>query len=520
MSSNKSKKAAIAELTNNLRDSQNTGNDDQLIAAIDLGSNSFHTVVARHQGNQLDIIDRHKETVRLAAGIDDDYFLNEDAQHRALDCLERIQQLMTQVPPENIRAVGTNTLRRISNSDSFLPLAEAALGSSIDIISGQEEARLIWLGVTQSLGDAPAKRLILDIGGGSTEFIYGENHTPHELASLQIGCVRLTEKYFGNGKLTRAAFKAAKQDAMHELAPIQRRWRKFPWEVAIGTSGSAQAISLVLRDNGITDGSITYAGMRAVRSLCLGFKNSENLNLPGLSSDRQRVFAAGLAAMMGIFKALKIDRLRTTETALREGVLHDLIGDRQGRELRHESVRALAKRYKLDDKQARRISKTARELLQQVAEPWGLTTEIYPAYLHWAARLHELGLVIGFRGYHRHGAYIADNSNLPGFSRQEQHILGTLVQAHRKRIPLERLQTMKESQALVLIKLSILLRIAVYLHRDRAPRRETDVKIHAINHVVALQFKRGWLARHPLTHSDLLQEAERLAEAGFTLKIE
>lgn len=513
MSSSKSK---LANSDNGVTD----GDQSQLLAAVDLGSNSFHTVVARYHGNRLDIIDRHKETVRLAAGIDDDYYLSEPAQNRALDCLERIQQLMSQVPPENIRAVGTNTLRRISNSQTFLPKAEAALGSSIDIISGHEEARLIWLGVTQSLGDAPAKRLILDIGGGSTEFIYGENQTPRQLASLQIGCVRLTEKYFANGDLTRKAFKAAKQDAMHELAPIQRRWRKFPWEIAIGTSGSAQAISLVLRDNGITDGTITYTGMRAVRSLCLKCGNSEQLHLAGLSSDRQRVFAAGLAAMMGIFKALKIDSLRTTETALREGVLYDLIGDRQGRELRHESVRSLARHYHLDRKHGRRISRTARELLRQVATPWKLEAEIYPAYLHWAARLHEIGLGIGFRGYHRHGAYIIDHSNLPGFSRQEQYILATLIQAHRKRLPLERLQSMKEKKALVIIKLAILLRIAVYLHRDRAPKRDTKVEITAKRNTVTLTFQRGWLARHPLTRADLAQEAERLAEAGFTLKIE
>lgn len=498
----------------------NHGDQEQLIAAVDLGSNSFHTVVARCHGNQLDIIDRHKETVRLAAGLNSSNSLNQAAQTRALDCLERLKQLLSQVPQQNIRAVGTNTLRRISNSASFLPLAEKALGSSIDIISGQEEARLIWLGVTQSLGDAPSKRLIIDIGGGSTEFIYGEGHTPHELASLQIGCVRLTENYFSNGDLNKAAFKAARQHAMHELAPIQRRWRKFPWDIAIGTSGSAQAISLVLKENGITDGEITYAGMRAARALCIERGNSSNLDLAGLSNDRQRVFAAGLAAMMGIFKALKIKSMRTTETALREGVLYDLMGDRQGRELRHESVRALAKRYRLDNKHGRRISKTARLLLTQVATHWNLGSDSYAAYLHWAARLHELGLVVEHRSYHRHGAYVVDNSNLPGFSRQEQHILGTLIQGHRKRLPLERLSALSEERALILIKLAILLRIAVYLHRDRAPKREPQVSIHADRNSLTLAFKRGWLARHPLTFADLKQEATRLAEAGFTLKIE
>lgn len=477
-------------------------------------------MVARCVGNQLEVIDRHKETVRLAAGLNADDYLDQAAQQRALDCLERLQQLLSQVPANNIRAVGTNTLRRISNSDTFLPLAEAALGNNIDIISGHEEARLIWLGVTQSLGDAPPKRLIIDIGGGSTEFIFGENHTPHELTSLQIGCVRLNEKYFADGALNRAAFNAARLDAMHELAPMQRRWRKFPWDIAIGTSGSAQAIRLVLQANNLTDGDITYDGMRAAEKLCIAQGNSAQLDLAGLSDDRKPVFAAGLAAMMGIFKALKIKAMRTTETALREGVLYDLMGDRQGRELRHESVRALAQRYRVDHKQSRRISKTARELLSQVSQSWGLEHDSYAAHLHWAARLHELGLVIGYRGYHRHSAYVVDNTSLPGFSRQEQHLLGTLIHGHRKRLPLDRLTHLPEKRALVLLKLTILLRIAVYLHRDRAPRREPHVSLVAKSHSLTVRFRHGWLARHPLTKADLLQEATRLADAGFTLNIE
>ena len=304
------------------------------------------------------------------------------------------------------------------------------------------------------------------------------------------------------------------------METIKRRWRRYPWQVAIGTSGSAQAISLVLQAHGFTDGAITLAGMKAAQKLCIACGNSERLHLQGLSEDRQRVFAAGLAAMMGIFKALKIDSMSPTETALREGVLYDLISDRQGRELRHASVRALAKRHRLDAKHARRVSKTARALLAQVADAWKLNREIYPAYLHWAARLHELGLAISYRGYHRHGAYVVDYSNMPGFSRQEQHILATLIQGHRKRLPLERLETLREKHALTVIKLSILLRLAVYLHRDRSPKKQPHIEITAKRNNISLRFKRGWLARHPLTRADLEKEASRLTEAGFNLHIE
>lgn len=503
----------------NGNDTSNSSAEPQLIAAVDLGSNSFHTVIGRYQDKKLDIIDRHKETVRLAAGLDDDDKLSLDAQQRALDCLTRLKQLLGQVPNQNIRAVGTNTLRRVSSPQNFLSQAEAALGSPIDIISGHEEARLIWLGVTQSLGDAPAKRLIVDIGGGSTEFVYGEQHEPKVLDSLQIGCVRLTEKYFAEGKLTHKAFKLAQLDAMHELAPIQRKWRKLKWDLVIGTSGSAQAISLVLAANNITDGTITLDGMRAAKKLCVKCKNSSKLYLEGLSEDRQRVFAAGLAAMIGIFKALKIKRMRITETALREGVLYDMLTDRQGRELRHESIRALAKRYQLDSKQGRRISKTARELLSQVSAAWGLEEEIHAAFLHWAARLHELGLSLNHRGYHRHGAYILDHSNLPGFSRQEQHTLATLVHGHRKSLPMTRLQALNEPRAVAALKLMILLRIAVYLHRDRTPKKAPELKALASHNKLTLTFKTGWLNRHPLTQLDLQTESKRLAEAGYQLNI-
>ena len=500
-------------------DTSNSPAEPQLIAAVDLGSNSFHTVIGRYEDKKLDIIDRHKETVRLAAGLDANDNLSEEAQQRALDCLTRLKQLLGQIPNSNIRAVGTNTLRRINQSEAFLAKAEAALGSRIDIISGHEEARLIWLGVTQSLGEAPAKRLIIDIGGGSTEFIYGENHQPIQLDSLQIGCVRLTETWFPEGKLSNKAFKEAQLDAMHELAPIQRKWRKFKWDLVIGTSGSAQAISLVLAANGISDGTITLKGMLAAQALCVACKNSAKLQLNGLSEDRQKVFAAGLAAMIGIFKSLKIKRMRTTETALREGVLFDMLSDRQGRELRHESIRALAKRYRLDSKQGRRVSKTARELLSQVSKQWGLEEDIHAAFLHWAARVHELGLSLNHRGYHRHGAYILDHSNLPGFSRQEQYMLSTLVHGHRKSLPLSRLQSLAEPQAVIALKLAVLLRIAVYLHRDRTPKKAPEVRARASSNKLTLTFRTGWLNRHPLTKLDLQTESTRLAEAGYKLSI-
>lgn len=494
-------------------------------AAIDLGSNSFHTVIARSVGDasssNLMIVDRHKESVRLAAGLDANDVLNEGTQANALACLDRFKQLLNQIPPAQIRAVGTNTLRRAGNGNDFLQRAEAALGVPIDIISGLEEARLIYQGVSHDLGNAPSKRLVVDIGGGSTEFIHGEDEKPLMMDSLQIGCVRLTQQFFPNKAITQAAMSNAITEVRHELAPVKRRWRKAKWDIAIGASGTAQAIGQVLSELQITDGTLTADGLETLADICVAAENSDSLNFAALSADRALVFPAGVAAMLGIFRTLKIKRMQPVETALREGVLQELSGGSNYAEIRQQSVEQLAQRHHLDLEHGLRVERTAERLLAQLVSNWDIDFNSQSPLLHWAARLHEIGLTIAHKNYHQHGAYILRNSNLPAFSHRDQESIATLILAQRKRFPFESFESVEPRRSKRLIqlkKLAVVLRIAIILHRTRNPDRVPEVNASIVNNELCLSFPPSWLLGHPMVSHDLTQERNKLLAAGITLR--
>ncbi|MFT5063854.1 MAG: exopolyphosphatase/guanosine-5'-triphosphate,3'-diphosphate pyrophosphatase, partial [Gammaproteobacteria bacterium] len=499
----------------------------EFFAAIDLGSNSFHAVIARNVGepasSNLMVVDRHKESVRLAAGLDGNDVLSEETQASALACLDRFKQLLNQIPPSHIRAVGTNTLRRAGNGNDFLQRAEAALGVPIDIISGLEEARLIYQGVSHDLGDAPDRRLVVDIGGGSTEFIHGLGETPLMMDSLQIGCVRLTQQYFRDKVITQETMNKALTDVRHELAPVKRRWRKAKWDIAIGASGTAQAIGQVLAELHITDGTLTADGLETLADICVAAGNSDALNFSCLSSDRSLVFPAGVAAMLSIFRTLKIKQMQPVETALREGVLQDLSGSSNYAEIRQRSVEQLAQRHHLDLEHGLRVERTAERILAKLAADWEIDVGSYSPLLHWAGRLHEIGLSIGHKNYHQHGAYILRNSNLPAFSHRDQESIALLILAQRKRFPVESFESSQVHSAkrlLQLQKLAAVLRIAIILHRTRNPDRVPEVAAIIKEGDLCLTFPSAWLESHPMVSHDLLQEKSKLLAAGITLRFE
>lgn len=494
-------------------------------AAIDLGSNSFHVVIARSVGDassrSLMIVDRHKEAVRLAAGLDSNDVLSDSTQTNALACLERFKQLLNHIPPAHIRAVGTNTLRRAGNGNDFLQRAEAALGVPIDIISGLEEARLIYQGVSHDLGAAPERRLVIDIGGGSTEFIHGAGETPLMMDSLQIGCVRLTTQFFSDGLISSQAMNAATIEVQHELTPVKRRWRHADWDIAIGASGTAQAIGQVLAELQLTDGTLTRNGLEQLAGVCISKGDTRELNFASLSSDRKVVFPAGLAAMLGIFRSLKIKTMVPVETALREGVLQELSGSSNYAEIRQQSVARLAYRHHLDLEHGLRVERTAERLLSQVADAWAVDFATYSPLLHWAARLHEIGLSIAHKNYHQHGAYILRHSNLPAFSHRDQESIALLIQAQRKRFPVdvfESTQRRCNDRLQRLKKLAVLLRLAIILHRTRNPDRVPEVNLSLDNETLCLGFPPAWLASHPMVSHDLLQEKNKLSNAGIAMQ--
>ena len=487
------------------------------IAAVDLGSNSFHLLVARPNSGEMVVVDRLREMVQLAAGLDKQRRLGEEAKQRALDCLRRFGQRIAHMPRETVRAVGTNTLRVAREAGDFLAEAESALGHPIETISGIEEARLIYLGVAHSLPDPAARRLVLDIGGGSTEMIVGESFRPIRMESIYIGCVTLSRKYFGTGEIDAGRWERAELAALRELEALQAGYRQLGWEQAVGASGTVRAVHQVVHAAGWSKQGITAKSLRKVRDALLKAGDVDRVTLEGLNPARRAVFPGGVVLLHAAFEALGIERLQRADGALREGLLYDLIGRITAEDVRSRSVSALADRYHVDRAQAGRVQSTALMLLDKVASSWSLEDPEQGRMLAWAAELHEIGLDIAHQHYHKHGEYVVAQSDLFGFSREEQRALATLVRAHRRKFPAAIVKQLPRRRARVVERLAILLRLAVALHRSRGPATVPEPEVSAAKRTLELRFQPGWLEDRPLTRADLDQEKEWLSAIGVEL---
>jgi len=494
----------------------------QTVAAVDLGSNSFHLIVARLGPGELKTMDRLKEMVRLAGGLRPDKTLDPDTQERALACLERFGQRLRDLPPARVRAVGTNTLRSARGAEDFLARAEAALGHPIEVVAGVEEARLIYLGVAHSLAVAPdRRRLVMDIGGGSTELIVGAGYAPGRMESLYMGCVSLTRNHFAEGKLSAKAFRRAETAARQELEPHEQAFRAMGWDEAVGASGTIRAAAKVAEANGWTEGGLTAGALERMTAAMSDLGKVEKLDkLKGLSTDRAPVFAGGVAILRAAFDALGIEHMQVADGALREGLLHDLVGRIRHEDVRETSVHALQQRYHADEVHARRVADTAAAALAQAAPSWSLPADWAEPYLRWAALLHEIGLDIAHSGYHKHGAYVLDNADMLGFTQQEQDLLAALVRSHRRKFNGKAFCGLPERWQVPARRLAVLLRLAVVLHRNRSPEPLPGLTLTARGDRLHLGFPAGWLDDHPLTRADLEQEAGFLGDADFTLTLE
>ncbi|MBZ0112642.1 MAG: exopolyphosphatase [Thermoanaerobaculia bacterium] len=488
------------------------------LAAVDLGSNSFRMVIARSTAAGLEPIDQLWEGVRLAASLNSARELSEEGQERALAALSRFGQRIRDFSASNVRAVGTNTLRKAKNAAAFLERAEAALGHPIEVVSGQEEARLIYLGVGHSVPPASGRRLVVDIGGGSTEIVIGKKHRLLLAESLFMGCVSWSQKYFPKGKITKAGMKRADLAARLEVQPGAKAFRRSGWTHCYGSSGTVKAIETVLVDSGWSQGGITLAGLKELRKALLAGKNMDDLSLPGLSSDRSRVLPGGLAILMGIFRSLGIEQMAWSPGALREGLLYDLQGRLQKLDVRDETISRFVERYLVDLDQADRVEDTFRYAFGRAASSWGLSEEQWSKFIGWAARLHEIGIVVGHSGYHRHGAYLVENSDLPGFSRQNQSFLSVLIRGHRRKIRRDQLTGLPEAIREPVLRLCLLFRLAVLLNRSRSSRPLPEFSLATSDRELEVTFPKGWLARHPLTREDLGQEAKYLKSVGYKLR--
>jgi exopolyphosphatase / guanosine-5'-triphosphate,3'-diphosphate pyrophosphatase len=490
-----------------------------VLAAVDLGSNSFHMVVARYSHGQLIVIDRLREMVRLASGVEENGRIDKEVAARALACLQRFGQRLRDMHARSVRVVGTNALRVARRKQAFLERAREALGHPIEIISGMEEARLIYSGVAHTMPSEAGKRLVCDIGGGSTELIIGEGLNPLELESLQMGCVALSERFFRDGKITAKRLARARVAARLELEPVQAAFRRRGWQSAAGSSGTVRAIGEAIRELDPQATHITAAGLDRVLKYMVEAGAIRDLQLAAITDERRPVFPGGMAILSEVFDVLGLDTMRIADGAMRDGLLYDMVGRFMDEDARERSVRAMQQRYHVDLTQAERVETTVLNFLAQTRQPWKLDDPLGELMLKWAARLHEVGLDVSHNGYHRHGAYLLENADMPGFPREEQRLLARLVGGHRRKLSLDGLDELVPPWDRDTLFLIVLLRLAVLLHRGRSVTALPELELTARPRTLEVKFPGRWLKEHPLTAADLQQEIDHLKAHDFRLRV-
>lgn len=491
-----------------------------VLAAVDLGSNSFHMIIARLRDGHFQVMDRLREMVQLRAGLDKHNMLSEEAQARAIACLERFGERILHLPAGKVRVVGTNTLRVAENSREFLRKAREALGHPIEIVTGEEEARLIYMGVSRSLAFDNSRRLVMDIGGGSTEFIVGEGLQGIRRESVEMGCISFSQRFFNDGTVSQLRMQAALLTAAIKLRSIQRPYQNLGWVEVVGASGTIRTVaSIATAQNWSENGVITSYALDKLIAYMIEVGHYDQCQLEGLSSERANVLAGGVAVLKAAFDRLKIDRMIVSDGALREGLLYDLQGRIQHDDERDRTVNALARRYHVDETHAERVSKMATDLYEQVAIEWGINSDEQLQRLQWAAKLYEVGLEISHYQYHKHSAYLVANSDLPGFSREEQQALAAMLRGQRRSFPRKQIKQLSDEIQQATMRLTILLRLSLVFNRGRSEKTDTHVGLSLHRNAVVLTLPAGWLKEHPLTEADLMQEKQELKEIDIRLKI-
>jgi len=483
----------------------------ETVAAVDLGSNSFRLQVGRVVDNQIYTLDSMKEPVRLASGLMPDKRLDAPAQARALDALRRFGERLGGLDKGAVRAVATNALRVAKNAFEFLPLAEEALGFPIEVIAGREEARLIYIGASHSLPSAAHKRLVIDIGGGSTEFIIGKRHDPQLMESLDRGCVQSPLRFFPGRQIDRKRLREAQVAAAKEIELIAADYQRLGWKEAVGSSGSARAIADVLELNGMNpngESGITRIGLEKLCALLVKAGSAEALDLPGVKGDRLPVFPGGVAIMSAIFEELNIEKMSYADGALRLGVLYDLLGRFHHHDMRDSTVAQFRRRYQVEGDQVARVEATALSALTQLYEGSPGETDIQ--FMSWACRLHEIGISVAHNAYHKHGAYILTYADMPGFSKKDQARLAMLVLGHRGK--LEKLGAIPAADSAW--DLIFCLRLAVLLHRTRDDRALPAWRASRSPNGFVIDLPADWLAANPWTAAAFGEEATVWKQLG------
>jgi exopolyphosphatase/guanosine-5'-triphosphate,3'-diphosphate pyrophosphatase len=482
-------------------DPQDSLTDGSQLAAIDLGSNSFHLLIARFEHGEMRPVEALAEKVQLGAGLENGR-LSQEAIDRGLECLSRFAQVLESAEPRRLRVVGTNALRVAKNRRDFTMPAERTLGSRVDVVYGREEARLVYLGVAHSLADDAQSRLVIDIGGGSTEFIIGERFEPRSMESLQMGCVSCAKDCFPDGRISKANYSNAYNQARVTVSHIRRQYRSKHWEECVGSSGTLQAIESIVCMNGWGDSGISRKALEKLEKKLLKFKHLEDIELEGLVAQRRGVILPGVAITSALFDVLDIDHMRTSKGALREGVIYDLMGRLSHEDVRERTVNALMQRYAVDTDTTDIVVRRARTFFTATHKVWQLSGHDWEL-LHWAARTHEIGMAISHKHFNRHSAYLLRNADLPGFSQEEQEQLAVIALGHRGKLHAEIFGDIGEGDLSRMRYLLAIIRLATCFKYAEQLEQLPDFSILASEQALDLDFPEGWLADHPLTAREL-----------------
>lgn len=485
------------------------------LAAVDLGSNSFHLIIAKIEHGEMRPVEVLAEKVQLGAGLVKGK-LSQEAITRGLECLSRFAQLLESVDPERVRVVGTNALRVAKNRKAFTKPASEILGTNIDVIYGREEARLVYLGVAHTLADDAQSRLVIDIGGGSTEFIIGERFEPRQLESLQMGCVSFGKDFFPKGKISDSHYRKAYARACVETSHIHHRYHSGRWEECVGSSGTLNAIEAIITANDWGDGGIDRRGLEKLENKLLKFKTMDDIDLEGLVPQRRNVILPGVAITSALFDVLGIEMMRTSKGALREGVIYDLMGRLSHEDVRDRTINALMQRYAVDEETAEIVERRALTLFSGVRVNWELNTDDWEL-VHWASRTHEIGMAISHKHFNRHTAYLLRNADLPGFSQEEQEHLALLAEGHRGKLDRELLKELSNTGSHRLHYLLAIMRLATCFKYVEKLYLLPDFRIHAEEQSLELNFPEGWLEERPLTAYELKSEQDALKKLGLKL---
>ena len=493
-------------------------NTQDYYAALDIGSNSFHFVLARLVENHLQILHSEKYSVQLAKGLNKDLILSESAISRALVVLEKLATTTAHIKTEQFRAVATFTLRQANNSGKFLKAAAKVFPFTIEIISGHEEARLIYQGVAHHR-QTNDKQLVIDIGGGSTECIIGEGYKINQLDSLNIGCVSFRQRYFPNGNISSEAFEQAIKAASHEVDAIAKRFKKCGWQQVIGTSGTIKAIARIINAGNNIPRPFNLNELKALKKQLVTFNHTSEIYIEGLKENRREVICSGVAVLIAVMQCLEIDRIEYCQYALREGVLFEQLENAEHNNVRQRTIDNFIQRFNIDRNQIGMVDNVAMTLFKQSRKRWRLKESIYQDLLHFACQLHEIGIDINASGYQKHGQYILEQADLAGFNREQQRALAWLVGNQRKKITPIITGHWYLLSPQKLYRLCILLRLSVLLNQQRKNEDDEVFIIECNTKKVTLFIKGQWLIERPVIDTELFYEAKAINKLGYKLTI-